>query len=82
MGSIRGATQVLRENISSNVSHMSGSCQDWMLILCHRYDALEVVTINKYAFLFTWKGSDLSLKPLVFMAHTDVSPPSFKDEHC
>ncbi|PVH78384.1 Gly-Xaa carboxypeptidase [Cadophora sp. DSE1049] len=38
------------------------------------YHALEVITINKYAFLYTWKGSDSSLKPVVFMAHTDVVP--------
>ncbi|KAH7410653.1 Gly-Xaa carboxypeptidase [Cadophora sp. MPI-SDFR-AT-0126] len=38
------------------------------------YHALDVVTINKYAFLYTWKGSCLGLKPLVFMAHTDVVP--------
>ncbi|KAK0120222.1 hypothetical protein ONS95_011628 [Cadophora gregata] len=35
---------------------------------------LEVVTINEFAFLYTWKGSDPSLKPLVLMAHTDVVP--------
>ena len=50
-------------------------------MLCHRYDAMEVLSINKYAFLFTWKGSDPSLKPLVFMAHTDVSIASFENEH-
>lgn len=30
--------------------------------------------VNEHAYLYTWKGSDLSLKPLLFMAHTDVVP--------
>ncbi|KAH9206171.1 Gly-Xaa carboxypeptidase [Leptodontidium sp. 2 PMI_412] len=38
------------------------------------YQDLEVVTINEHASLYTWTGSDSSLKPLVFMAHTDVVP--------
>ncbi|KAG4439432.1 hypothetical protein IFR05_005079 [Cadophora sp. M221] len=38
------------------------------------YEVLDVVTINEHAFLYTWKGSDSSLKPVVFMAHTDVVP--------
>ncbi|KAH7346269.1 Gly-Xaa carboxypeptidase [Rhexocercosporidium sp. MPI-PUGE-AT-0058] len=38
------------------------------------YQDLEVVTINEHAFLYTWTGSDASLKPLMFMAHTDVVP--------
>jgi hypothetical protein len=28
--------------------------------------------INKHALLYTWKGSDPLLKPLLFMAHTDA----------
>ncbi|KUJ12530.1 Gly-Xaa carboxypeptidase [Mollisia scopiformis] len=40
------------------------------------YENLDITTINQHAFLYTWKGSDNSLKPLVFMAHSDVVPAS------
>lgn len=37
-----------------------------------RYEKLKVETINEHALLYTWKGSNLDLKPLLFMGHTDV----------
>lgn len=39
-----------------------------------RYEKLKVETINEHALLYTWKGSNLDLKPLLFMGHTDVVP--------
>ena len=38
---------------------------------------LKKEVINKYSLLYTWKGSDESLKPVVFMAHIDVVPVSY-----
>jgi len=35
---------------------------------------LEKVVINTYSFIYKWKGSDNSLKPVVLMAHLDVVP--------
>ncbi len=30
---------------------------------------------NNFSLLFTWKGRNLSLKPMILMAHSDVVPP-------
>ncbi|KAF4621523.1 hypothetical protein G7Y89_g14552 [Cudoniella acicularis] len=38
------------------------------------YEKLEFATLNEHALLYTWKGSDSTLKPLLFMAHSDVVP--------
>ncbi|MBN2469579.1 MAG: M20/M25/M40 family metallo-hydrolase, partial [Anaerolineae bacterium] len=38
------------------------------------YAALEVETINTWSLLFTWRGGDPALDPVVFMGHTDVVP--------
>ena len=38
---------------------------------------LHKEVINKYSLLYTWKGSDESLKPVVLMAHIDVVPVSY-----
>ncbi|KAH7324729.1 carboxypeptidase S [Stachybotrys elegans] len=38
----------------------------------HEY--LELEKVNTHGLLFTWKGSDPSLKPTVLMAHQDVVP--------
>ncbi|GAA5847109.1 hypothetical protein JCM9279_002692 [Rhodotorula babjevae] len=38
------------------------------------YAALDVETVAQWGLLFTWKGSDPSLKPVVLMAHQDVVP--------
>ena len=35
---------------------------------------LERKVINKYSLLYTWQGTDASLKPALFMAHQDVVP--------
>lgn len=35
---------------------------------------LEKETINTYSLLYTWKGSEDSLKPLILIAHMDVVP--------
>ena len=35
---------------------------------------LEKKTFNSYSFLYKWRGSDLSLKPIILMAHLDVVP--------
>jgi carboxypeptidase PM20D1 len=36
---------------------------------------LEKEIINKLTLLFTWKGTNPSLKPVILMAHYDVVPP-------
>ena len=38
---------------------------------------LQKEVINKYSLLYTWKGSDESLKPVILMAHIDVVPVSY-----
>ncbi|KAL5631621.1 hypothetical protein ACGC1H_007220 [Rhizoctonia solani] len=38
------------------------------------HKALNVEKVNTYGLLFTWKGSDSSLKPMVLMGHQDVVP--------
>ncbi len=38
------------------------------------YDKLKVETVNTYGLLFTWQGSDESLKPILLTAHQDTVP--------
>ncbi|KAI1798860.1 carboxypeptidase s [Daldinia bambusicola] len=38
------------------------------------HKTLELQKVNTHGLLYTWKGSDESLKPTVFMAHQDVVP--------
>ncbi|EXJ95212.1 hypothetical protein A1O1_00332 [Capronia coronata CBS 617.96] len=38
------------------------------------YQALTTETINEHGLLYTWQGSEKTLKPLLFMAHSDVVP--------
>lgn len=40
--------------------------------LIHKNLTREIV--NKYALLYEWKGSEPGLKPIIFIAHTDVVP--------
>ncbi|KAH8807272.1 Gly-Xaa carboxypeptidase [Xylogone sp. PMI_703] len=42
------------------------------LVFCH----LERTIVNEHGYIFTWKGSDPELKPLLLMAHSDVVPVS------
>ncbi|KAJ9607100.1 Gly-Xaa carboxypeptidase [Cladophialophora chaetospira] len=38
------------------------------------YEELEVETVNEHALLYTWRGTREDVKPLLFMAHSDVVP--------
>jgi carboxypeptidase PM20D1 len=38
------------------------------------HDNLHKEVINDYSLLYTWKGTDDSLKPIILMAHMDVVP--------
>ncbi|KAI1466437.1 carboxypeptidase s [Daldinia caldariorum] len=38
------------------------------------HKTLELQKVNTHGLLYTWKGSERSLKPTVFMAHQDVVP--------
>ena len=38
------------------------------------YEKLKVENINQHSLLLEWTGSDPSLKPALFMSHTDVVP--------
>jgi Gly-Xaa carboxypeptidase len=38
------------------------------------HNSLKLEKINTHGLLYTWEGSDSSLKPTVFMAHQDVVP--------
>lgn len=44
------------------------------------HSQLKKEVINNYSLLYTWKGSDESLKPVVLMAHFDVVPVSHGTE--
>ncbi len=37
-----------------------------------RYEAAAVETVNQYGLLYTWRGTREAVKPLLFMAHSDV----------
>ncbi|KAF3766160.1 carboxypeptidase S [Cryphonectria parasitica EP155] len=38
------------------------------------YSTLQLEKVNTHGLLYTWEGSDASLKPTVFMAHQDTVP--------
>ncbi|OAP58229.1 hypothetical protein AYL99_07319 [Fonsecaea erecta] len=38
------------------------------------YEELTVETVNEHGLLYTWHGSHDAMKPLLFMAHSDVVP--------
>lgn len=38
------------------------------------HEVLQKEVVDKHGLIFTWEGSDKSLKPLVLMAHQDVVP--------
>ena len=38
------------------------------------FSQLEVQWVNEFSVLIKWEGSDSSLKPVLFLAHTDVVP--------
>ena len=38
------------------------------------HSKLSLEKINNYSLLYTWQGSDLSKKPIIFMSHQDVVP--------
>ncbi|CDK27058.1 unnamed protein product [Kuraishia capsulata CBS 1993] len=38
------------------------------------YDTLKVDKINEYGLVFTWEGSNSSMKPILLTAHIDVVP--------
>ena len=38
------------------------------------HSSLTKETVNTYSLLYTWKGSDETLKPILLMAHLDVVP--------
>lgn len=40
--------------------------------LVHKY--LDLEHVNTHGLVYTWKGSDDTLKPALFMAHQDVVP--------
>jgi len=51
--------------------------QDWMVANYPAFHAaVETEIIEYHALYHTWKGSDPSLEPIVFMAHQDVVPAS------
>jgi carboxypeptidase PM20D1 len=79
----------LAGNLSRALRYRTVSYQDRakidgeQFLAFHRYLAetfprvhgtLKRETVNKLSLLYTWKGSDPSLKPLLLMAHMDVVP--------
>jgi len=45
------------------------------------HENLELEIINNFGLLYTWKGSDKTLKPFLLMSHQDVVPVSPNTEH-
>lgn len=45
------------------------------------HQKLELKKINKHGLLYTWRGADIALKPVVLMAHQDVVPVDTNTEH-
>jgi carboxypeptidase PM20D1 len=55
--------------------------QDWMQETYPAfYGVVQSETVADYALYHTWKGSDPSLDPIVFMAHQDVVPASVEPD--
>lgn len=44
------------------------------------HQRLDLRTINHHGLLYTWKGKDSTLKPVVLMAHQDVVPVDMDNE--
>ncbi|MGE5627342.1 MAG: M20 family peptidase [Solirubrobacterales bacterium] len=44
------------------------------------HKVLQKEVINNYSLLYTWKGSDENLKPILLISHTDVVPAESKWE--
>lgn len=44
------------------------------------HQKLKLNRVNKHGLVYTWEGSDSSLKPVVLMAHQDVVPVDTKTE--
>lgn len=53
---------------------LAGLLLSRMLLTVPRHSRFEKRTINRYGLLYTLKGSDSSLKPLLLTAHQDVVP--------
>ena len=47
----------------------------------HVHRVCKMEKINTFALLYTWEGSDPSLKPMVLMAHQDVVPVLAETRH-
>ncbi|OBZ74012.1 Carboxypeptidase S [Grifola frondosa] len=60
-----------------------GPFHDYLLTAFPQVHAtLELTKVNTYGLVYVWKGSDVSLKPLLLAAHQDVVPvnPDTADE--
>jgi carboxypeptidase PM20D1 len=66
------------------ISHQDRSALDGVAFaglrahLAHSYPRMHATlapeTVNEHSLLYTWKGRDPSLQPILFMAHMDVVP--------
>lgn len=43
----------------------------------NRHEKLHLELVNEHGLLYTWQGSDEQLKPILLMAHQDVSSFSY-----
>ena len=92
IGDIAIDTQRVAQNLSRAIQYKTISSQDPSkfdaapFIAFHKFleeafprthSQLKKEVINKYSLLYTWKGSDENLKPIVLMAHFDVVPVSY-----
>ncbi len=82
---VKKAAQHLGQAVQfQTVSHQNktdNKTEEWDKLhawLSTTYPAINVAltreTVKEHALLFTWKGSDPSLKPIILMAHQDVVP--------
>jgi Gly-Xaa carboxypeptidase len=55
------------------LAYVLQSCSRPVYSRLNRHSTLEVEKANTYGLLYTWQGSDVSLKPIVLMAHQGLS---------
>ncbi|KAJ3141963.1 hypothetical protein HK100_004751 [Physocladia obscura] len=56
------------------VPYLNWCCPSSDKLSFPRHSTLKQTVISRYSLVYTWKGSDLSLKPLLFLAHLDTVP--------
>jgi Gly-Xaa carboxypeptidase len=67
--SVSADPQVWQETFAPFQKYLEGAFP-----ITHSSDKVKKEIVNQHGLLYTWTGSDSSLKPIIFMAHQDVVP--------